>query len=339
MNTATTCRTFWAPATGWERRPVRPPARCGWNCRPTATPVCGRTTPPPCPDADGAVLITDITSDDIANAVRHRRAHRRRLHPVAGRRSTGRPVEVLARHRGAAVRNGCRPAEQRRPRLLQHLRHPHTRLTATPCAAEAGSLSRRIRRPRRAPRRAPTGRSRRRPRPPPPAPMRSGSGAAPAHPIEQGGHRQQRQQDGEPRGSHPAEHHLLDRVRHHGTEHRDPDNSTMPRRRTPAAGPAITSGEYTSAPAVIPTASAVTSRLPAPPAGPAGCSRPTSAAPSIATRPTAATFTGGQTDAGQRGARRPRPAIPTRSRQPRPPIAATATGPRNSMATAVPSGR
>ena len=48
MSTAITCRICSAPATGSAPRPARRPGRCGWNCRPTATPGCGPSTPRPC---------------------------------------------------------------------------------------------------------------------------------------------------------------------------------------------------------------------------------------------------------------------------------------------------
>ena len=49
-----------------DRRDLR--RRSGSSCRPTATRASGRTTPRPCPDADGEVLITEITDADLQNA-------------------------------------------------------------------------------------------------------------------------------------------------------------------------------------------------------------------------------------------------------------------------------
>ena len=52
-----------------RRDRARPAARSGWNCRPTATPAPGPTTPRRCPTTRGQPLIAEITQDDIDRAL------------------------------------------------------------------------------------------------------------------------------------------------------------------------------------------------------------------------------------------------------------------------------
>ena len=75
---------------GRHGEPGRRPARCGWSCRPTATPGCGPTTPRPRPTDSGQPLIQDITQEDMNNALDTARgsATTTSRPTSAGRRST-----------------------------------------------------------------------------------------------------------------------------------------------------------------------------------------------------------------------------------------------------------